>query len=186
MASVGIGKLESESFHRSTDEQVCRECAPHVSSTAPEDTHAFALNPLSLLRCARTLAARAPAFTDDDYYPDVRLAKGGSPGDLRSMTTGYSDMTDSTFSQPPMSRAGESYNMSDMSSYDYSAALSARARGAAGVGAMGLNRARSTTQPYNAFAGPYAGALPLHRSASCMLFESWVWHSRRACLLLLL
>ena len=72
-----------------------------------------------------------------------------------------------TFAQPPMSHAGESYNMSDMSSYDYSAAAaSAVCARAAGVGAMGLNRARSTTQPYNAFAVPYTRALPL-RSGSC-------------------
>ena len=73
-------------------------------------------------------AAHAPAFTDDDYYPDDRLAKGGPPGDLRSMTTGYSDTTHGTFAQPPMSHAGESYNMSDMSSYDYSAAAASAAR----------------------------------------------------------
>ena len=66
-----------------------------------------------------------------------------------------------------MSHAGESYNMSDMSSYDYSAAAAtAVGAGTAGVDAMGLNRARSTTQPYNAFARPYARALPL-RSGSC-------------------
>ena len=84
------------------------------------------------------------------------------------MTTGYSDTTHGTFAQLPMSHAGESYNMSDMSSYDYSAAVAASAvgAGAAGVGAMGLNRARSTTQPHNAFAGPYTRALPL-RSGSC-------------------
>ena len=68
-----------------------------------------------------------------------------------------------------MGHAGESSNVSDMSSdYDYSAAAaSAVGAGAAGVVVMSLNRPRSTaTQPYNAFAGPYARALPL-RSGSC-------------------
>ncbi len=72
---------------------------------------------------------------------------------MRSMTTGYSDTTHGTFAQPPMSH-GESYNMAELSPYDYSAAA-----GAAGIGAMGVNRARSMgsnnqTTPYNAFAAP--------------------------------
>ena len=41
MPSVGVGKLESE-----TDEQVYWERALHMSSTAPENTHAFVLDPL--------------------------------------------------------------------------------------------------------------------------------------------
>ncbi|KAI9070236.1 hypothetical protein FKP32DRAFT_16034 [Trametes sanguinea] len=49
-------------------------------------------------------AAHAPAFVDDDYYPDDRLGKGGSStgggpssgGDLRSA---YSDTTHGTFAQ---------------------------------------------------------------------------------------
>lgn len=107
-------------------------------------------------------AAHAPAFTDDDYYPDDRLGgKGGSPGaggggDLRSLTTGYSDTTHGTYGQPPMSTA-ESYNMAELGPYDYAGATAAG--GAAGIGAMGVNRARSlgpnqATTPYNAFAGP--------------------------------
>ena len=74
------------------------------------------------------------------------------------MTTGYSDTTHGTFAQPPMSHGGESYNMAELSPYDYGAA----AAGAAGIGAMGVNRARSMgssnqTTPYNAFAAPQPG-----------------------------
>ncbi|KAI1787748.1 hypothetical protein LXA43DRAFT_685082 [Ganoderma leucocontextum] len=106
-----------------------------------------------IAEAAAEAAGTAPAFTDDDYYPDDRLPKGGPSGDIRSMTTGYSDTTHGTFAQPPMSH-GESYNMAELSPYDYGAAA-----GAAGVGAMGVNRARSMgganqTVPYNAFATP--------------------------------
>ena len=111
-----------------------------------------------IAEAAAEAAHAQPAFTDDDYFPpDDRLGGGKSGGDLRSMTTGYSDTTHGTFAQPPMGH-GESYNMAELSPYDYGAA----AAGAAGVGAMGLNRARSMgqnnqTQPYNAFAGPMPG-----------------------------
>ncbi|KAI8974156.1 hypothetical protein BD414DRAFT_182340 [Trametes punicea] len=101
-------------------------------------------------------AAHAPAFIDDDYYPDDRLGKAGNGGgDLRSA---YSDTTHGTFAQPPMT-TGESYNMAELPPFDYGAvAAGAAGAGAAGIGAMGLNRARSMgqnqTTPYNAFAGP--------------------------------
>ncbi|EJF57971.1 hypothetical protein BD309DRAFT_760746 [Dichomitus squalens] len=107
-----------------------------------------------IAEAAAEAAGTTPAFTDDDYYPDDRLGKGGPGGDMRSMTTGYSDTTHGTFAQPPMTHGGESYNLAELAPYEYGAAA-----GAAGIGAMGLNRARSMgganqTAPYNAFAGP--------------------------------
>ncbi|KAI0648594.1 hypothetical protein C8Q79DRAFT_1008895 [Trametes meyenii] len=117
-------------------------------------------------------AAHAAPFTDDDFYPDDRLGKGGSSsgggGDLRSTNTGYSDTTHGTFAQPPMS-TGESYNMAELAPYDYGGVA---AGGAAGIGAMGgLNRARSmgqsqNTTPYNAFAGPPANMASPYESGA--------------------
>ena len=86
---------------------------------------------------------------------------GSGGGDDRSMTTGYSDTTHGMVAQQPMGQ-GESYNMAELSPYDYGAGAGvAGAAGTAGiqVGAMGLNRARSMgagnqSQPYGAFAAP--------------------------------
>lgn len=116
-----------------------------------------------IAEAAAEAAHAQPAFTDDDYYlPDDRYPKGGPSsgsgsggGDVRSMTTGYSDTTHGTFAQQPIGHA-ESYNMAEMNPYDYGmgAVGAGVGAGAAGIGAAGLNRARSQTQPYNAFAGP--------------------------------
>ncbi|KAI0933354.1 hypothetical protein AcV5_005517 [Taiwanofungus camphoratus] len=92
--------------------------------------------------------AHAPDFTDDDYgYPDDHMQEFGDRG-------GYSDTAShGTYAQPPM-QPGESYNMSELPPFDpYGPA------GAAGIGAAGINRARSMgnanqTTPYNAFARP--------------------------------
>ncbi|KAI0713959.1 hypothetical protein C8Q76DRAFT_473068 [Earliella scabrosa] len=114
-----------------------------------------------IAEAAAEAAQSQPAFMDDDYYPDDRRpgGAGSGGGDVRSMTTGYSDTTHGTFAQQPMGH-GESYNMAELSPYDYGAGAGvAGAAGAAGIGAMGLNRARSMgtgnqSQPYGAFAAP--------------------------------
>ncbi|KAH8092554.1 hypothetical protein BXZ70DRAFT_460165 [Cristinia sonorae] len=97
--------------------------------------------------------ARSPDFGVDDDY-----GYGGSGGvsdaaGNRSMY-GYSDASShGTYAQQPMGHGAESYGMSEMHGFDpYS--TSAAAAGAAGIGAAGLNRSKSNTQPYNAFAGP--------------------------------
>jgi len=108
--------------------------------------------------------AHVPDFTDDDYgYSDDRTQQ--EFGDR-----GYSDTAShGTYSQPPL-QLGESYNMSELPPFDPYAAAGAAgdpysAAGAAGVGAAGINRARSLGRPanavpYNAFAGPPVTSIP--------------------------
>lgn len=87
-------------------------------------------------REAAHAGARPPDLDDDDDF-----AFGG-----RSV---YTDGTHGAYAQAPLKHL-ETYNMSELpltSDPGYGA-------GHAGVGAAGLNRARSTNQPYNAFAGP--------------------------------
>lgn len=90
-------------------------------------------------------AGHAPPDFDDDEF-----AFGG-----RSV---YTDHTHGTYSQQPLKHL-ESYNMSELPLSDPYGAAGVGAGnmagiGNAGIGAAGLNRSRSTTQPYNAFAGP--------------------------------
>ncbi|TFY67348.1 hypothetical protein EVJ58_g1675 [Rhodofomes roseus] len=100
--------------------------------------------------------AHAPNFTDDDYgYPEDRAKEFGPYSDTASH---------GTYTQPPM-QPGESYNMAELPHFDpyavaagapgepYAAAGAAGdpysvagAAGAAGIGAAGLNRARSMGQ----------------------------------------
>ncbi|KAH9927024.1 hypothetical protein B0H21DRAFT_136414 [Amylocystis lapponica] len=92
--------------------------------------------------------AHVPDFTDDDYgYPGDRV--NGKEYPERSA---YSDGSHGTFGQPAVQPA-EAFNMSELPPFD-----SYGTAGAAGVGAAGVNRARSmgqkNTTPYNAFAGP--------------------------------
>lgn len=116
--------------------------------------------------------AHAPDFTDDDYgYPEDRTKEFGPYSDTASH---------GTYNQPAL-QPGEAYNMAELTHFDpyaatagepYAAAgaagdpySAAGAAGAAGIGAAGLNRARSLGQsanqsnPYNAFAAPQ-GQLP--------------------------
>ncbi|PSR70665.1 hypothetical protein PHLCEN_2v13470 [Hermanssonia centrifuga] len=76
-------------------------------------------------------SARArPDFDDDDF----------SYGANRSV---YTDVSHGTYSQQPLQHM-ESYNMTELPPFD----------SYAGVGAANLNRSKSQTAPYNAFAGP--------------------------------
>ncbi|CAL1703073.1 unnamed protein product [Somion occarium] len=100
---------------------------------------------------AAAQAHGAPGFDiDDDHEFAYR-----DPLGAQSNYTGYSGDSHGTYGQPPMA-VPESYNMSEMHAYDpYAAAgVGSGVAGAAGVGAAGVNRARSVTTPYNAFAGP--------------------------------
>lgn len=106
--------------------------------------------------------ARSPDFgVNDDYDYPYGGSGGGSAGEqaaTRSMYTGYSDASHGTYAQQPMGYGGaESYGMSEMHGFDPYAGTAAAA-GAAGIGAAGLGRSKSTTQPYNAFAGPQGDA----------------------------
>lgn len=84
--------------------------------------------------------ARSPNFDDDDLgYRDPHY-------------TGYSDGSHGTYGQAPIQPV-EQYGMNEMSHYDpYAAAVSVS--GAAGIGAAGVTRQKSTTAPFNAFAAP--------------------------------
>ena len=114
-------------------------------------------------------ARKAP--TDPDFFhPEDDFTSGydGYSGGSRSV---YTDHTHGTYSQQPL-RPVESYGMSELNSgandpYAVAGvgagmagmgAGAGMAAGNAGIGAAGLNRSRSTTAPYNAFAGP--GAYP--------------------------
>lgn len=113
---------------------------------------------------ARKAAANPDFFDGDDYnaagYEDFN-------SNLARSRSVYTDGTHGTYSQQPL-RPAESYGMSELHTTDpYSAvgvgagagaAAMAATAGNAGVGAAGLNRSRSSTAPYNAFAGP--GAYP--------------------------
>lgn len=104
-------------------------------------------------------ASHAPAFTDDDDY-----GYGADPMRERDTAersyTGYSDNSHGTYSQQPLQpNPGESYNMNEFASFDPYAASAAGMAGAAGIGAAGVNRAKSLARtqpasPYHAFAGP--------------------------------
>lgn len=94
--------------------------------------------------------AHVPHFDDldDDHY-------GYRDPQAQSVYTGYSGDSHGTYAQQPMA-VPESYNMSEMRSFDpYTNA--GVGSGAAGVGAAGVNRSKSVTAPYNAFAGPQGG-----------------------------
>lgn len=101
-------------------------------------------------------AGHAPAFTDDDDYGYAADPMRERDTAERSYT-GYSDNSHGTYAQQPL-QPGENYNMNEFASFDPYAASAA---GAAGIGAAGVNRAKSVgrTQPgtpYHAFAGPTA------------------------------
>ena len=90
--------------------------------------------------------ARNVNFDDDDYgYRDPHL-------------TGYSDGSHGTYGQPPMQVGGgdQQYGMSEVNQYDpyANAGVPVTIAGAAGIGTAGVNRQKSLTAPYNAFAGP--------------------------------
>lgn len=84
-------------------------------------------------------------FDDDDF--------GYAAG--RSV---YTDTSHGTYSQQPL-QPMESYNMSELPPFD-PYAHDMGANNAAGVGATGLNRAKSQTTPYNAFAVGTQAPLP--------------------------
>ncbi|KAJ3474251.1 hypothetical protein NLI96_g12565 [Meripilus lineatus] len=100
--------------------------------------------------------ARSPNFDDDDYgYRDPHQ-------------TGYSDGSHGTYGQPPMQAVEpqQHYGMSEVNQYDpYANTGPVTMSGAAGIGAAGVNRSKSMTAPYNAFAGPPVNSAP-YASAS--------------------
>lgn len=87
-----------------------------------------------------------PDFDDDEYGYANRSV--------------YTDHTHGTYNQTPMKHQ-ESYNMSELPTFDPYNTGATAAAGNAGVGAAGLNRSRSTTAPYNAFAGPQGVQPPM-------------------------
>lgn len=137
---------------------------------------------------ARKAAADPSLFDPEDYHGSTTAydAFSGSLGRSRSM---YTDHTHGTYSQQPL-RPAESYGMNELHANDpYSAAGvgagmagagaagmgaigMADSAGNAGVGAAGLNRSRSTTQPYNAFAGPNAYARPAPSGAEDPFYDT--------------
>ncbi|KAI0083138.1 hypothetical protein BDY19DRAFT_998828 [Irpex rosettiformis] len=132
---------------------------------------------------AREAAAAAHASPPDFHdFDDEDYVYGNSSGSNGGMTytdtthntnmTRQTSMTHGSFNQPPMQPSGpfESYGMAELpvagAGLGVGAAYPGVVGGAdlwnanantAGVGAAGLNRSRSTTTPYNAFAGPPVG-----------------------------
>ncbi|KAI0339538.1 hypothetical protein BDW22DRAFT_1361628 [Trametopsis cervina] len=101
---------------------------------------------------AREAAAAAHASPPDFHDFDEEYGYGN-----RSV---YTDQTHGTYNQQPVKPSGaafESYNMAELPA---PAAYGAPLYNSAGVGAAGLNRSRSTTAPYNAFAGPPTSSVP--------------------------
>ncbi|KZT03368.1 uncharacterized protein LAESUDRAFT_366222 [Laetiporus sulphureus 93-53] len=117
---------------------------------------------------AEAANAPVPDFNDDDYgYPEDRTKDYAERG-------GYSDTAShGTYNQPPM-QPGESYNMSELPPFDPFAAMGNSndpysAAGAAGIGALGVNRARSlghnnATAPYQAFGQPVSVQNPYYET----------------------
>lgn len=101
---------------------------------------------------AAEAAATAPRYPFDDEYD--------SPGGGNKYGVGsYSDPeSHGTLSQPPMSVAGESYNMNELSGYNPSFGTGAAAAGAgAGAAGIGANRSMSRREPGAAYADYGAG-----------------------------
>ncbi|KAI0334688.1 hypothetical protein GY45DRAFT_1318301 [Cubamyces sp. BRFM 1775] len=94
-------------------------------------------------------AVRAPAFADDDYYPNSSFEHVGdrSDADLYSL---YSDATHGTSSQPPMTVTDESYHTPGLAPYNYSAAAAYN---------IGTTRLERGVSPYNAFKGASSAIL---------------------------
>jgi len=130
---------------------------------------------------------RGPDLDDDYGYPGSGMGGSGVSG---GMGGDYSDTTShGTYSQQPMSHqygggGADMYGMREFGpgvgggqGFDpYSSAATAMGGaavamggpGAAGIGAAALNRSRSQTAPYNAFAGP-----PSHNPTQPMMPDAF-------------
>ena len=116
--------------------------------------HKFDKEIAEAAREAANAGVHPPHLDDDDDF-----AFGG-----RSV---YTDGTHGAYGGAPLKHL-DAYNMSELAltadPAQYGASTAVGGAGHAGVGAAALTRARSTTQPYNAFAGPPAPGYPPHPS----------------------
>ncbi|KAI0697765.1 hypothetical protein BC835DRAFT_735086 [Cytidiella melzeri] len=106
---------------------------------------------------AREAAAAAHASPPDFHdFDDEEYSYGNANRSI------YTDQTHGSYNQPPLKPTGyESFNLAELpaatmvgAGYGGEQRVGGGPWNSAGVGATGLNRARSTTTPYNAFAGP--------------------------------
>lgn len=131
---------------------------------------------------ARKASADPSLFHQDEDFGGGYDTYSGGLARSRSV---YTDHTHGTYSQQPL-RPVESYGMSELNvaaGDPYAAAgvgggmagmgaALGGAAGNAGIGAAGLNRSRSTTAPYNAFAGPAGYPRPVPRETEDPFYDA--------------
>lgn len=121
-------------------------------------------------RRARKFDAEIEAAAREAAHADIHLPNDDDDEFNFGARSVYTDHTHGTYSQAPL-KAAEAYTMAELpamgdpygaagvgSGYAGAGVGAGGAAGMAGVGGGNLNRSRSTTQPYNAFAGPQAHA----------------------------
>lgn len=120
-------------------------------------------------RRARKFDAEIEAAAREAAHADIHLPNDDDDEFNFGARSVYTDHTHGTYSQAPL-KAAEAYTMAELPAMGdpYGAAgvgsgyagagVGAGGAGMAGVGGGNLNRSRSTTQPYNAFAGPQVHA----------------------------